>query len=114
VGNISNIPIIKDYLTNLTKTSAAVYLSSLLTSQIISNVPSAILLAPFTSSSHALFCGVNIGGLGTPVASLASIIAYKLFVHEYPKKSREFLIKFTLWNFISLIILGLVCFFIFI
>lgn len=108
VGNISNIAIIRSYLTFLTHTPATIYLSALLLSQIISNVPSSILLAPFTFNWHALFYGVTIGGLGTPVASLASIISYKMFILEYPYKKREYLLKFILLNFFCLSIIGLI------
>lgn len=106
IGNISNIPILESNLSSFTKTSSSVYLSSIMLSQVISNVPTAILLAPFTNNSYALFCGVNIGGLGTPVASLASLIAYKLFVTEYPQMKREYLVRFTVLNFLFLLILG--------
>lgn len=108
VGNISNIAIIRSYLTSLTHTPATIYLSALLLSQIISNVPSSILLAPFTFNWHALFYGVTIGGLGTPVASLASIISYKMYILEYPYKKREYLLKFILLNFFCLSIIGLI------
>ena len=108
VGNISNIAIIRSSLTFLTHTPATTYLSALLLSQIISNVPSSILLAPFTFNWHALFYGVTIGGLGTPVASLTSIISYKMFILEYPYKKREYLFKFILLNFFCLSIIGLI------
>lgn len=106
VGNVSNISTLKSNLLNITKTMGANYLASIILSQVISNVPSTILLAPFTKYSYALFCGVNIGGLGTPIASLASLISYKIFVNEYPQKKREYLMKFTILNFFFLVVLG--------
>ncbi len=108
VGNISNIAAIRNFLTVLTNTSTNIYLSSLLLSQIISNVPSSILLAPFSFDWHALFYGVTIGGLGTPIASLASIISYKILILEYPNKKKEYLSKFLLLNFFCLLIIGLI------
>lgn len=108
VGNISNIVIIRNFLTFLTHTPASIYLSALLLSQIISNVPSSILLAPFAFNWHALFYGVTIGGLGTPIASLASIISYKMLILEYPYKKKEYLLKFILLNFFCLSIIGLI------
>ncbi|WP_415465948.1 SLC13 family permease [Clostridium saccharoperbutylacetonicum] len=108
VGNISNIATIRNFLTLLTNTSTNIYLSSLLLSQIISNVPSSILLAPFSFNWHALFYGVTIGGLGTPIASLASIISYKILILEYPNKKKEYLSKFLLLNFFCLLIIGLI------
>jgi Na+/H+ antiporter NhaD/arsenite permease-like protein len=83
-------------------------LSALLLSQIISNVPSSILLAPFAFNWQALFYGVTIGGLGTPIASLASIISYKILILEYPYKKKEYLLKFILLNFFCLSIIGLI------
>lgn len=106
IGNISHIPLLREQMSNFTSTPFKTYVSALLLSQIISNVPSAIMLAPFTSHIHALFYGVNIGGLGTPVASLASIIAFSLFYREYPLKKRRYLADFLLLNFSLLIILG--------
>lgn len=108
VGNISNIAIIRNFLTFLTNTSTDIYLSALLLSQIISNVPSSILLAPFAFNWQALFYGVTIGGLGTPIASLASIISYKIFILEYPSKKKEYLLKFILLNFFCLLVIGLI------
>lgn len=57
--------------------SPSVYITGLITSQVISNVPAAILLANFTPHLSALFLGVNIGGLGSLVASLANLLALK-------------------------------------
>ena len=93
VGNISNIAIIRNFITSLTNTSTNIYLSALLSSQIISNVPSSILLAPFAFNWQSLFYGVTIGGLGTPIASLASIISHKIFILEYPYKKKEYLFE---------------------
>ena len=55
------------------------FLSSVLSSQVISNVPSAMLLSGFTSHFKELLLGVNIGGMGTLIASLASVISYKIY-----------------------------------
>ena len=64
----------------------------------ISNVPAAILLAGFSGDFSALLTGVNLGGLGTLIASLASLISFKLFTREYPEQKGAFLKVFTLWN----------------
>lgn len=108
VGNISHIATIRNFLTFLTHTSTSIYLSALLSSQIISNVPSSILLAPFAFNWQALFYGVTIGGLGTPIASLASIISYKILSIEYPYKKKEYLLKFISLNFFCLSIIGVI------
>ena len=108
VGNLSHITLLESFLTQAIHSPSATYLAALLLSQIISNVPSTVMLAPFTINVPALFYGVNIGGLGTPVASLASIIAITLFNRAYPQKSREFLTKFLALNLGGLIVLGLI------
>ena len=84
------------------------YLASLLTSQVISNVPAALLLSGFTSKSHALLLGVNVGGLGTPIASLASLISMKLYSHSEHASIGRFLIEFLAVNLALILLLSLV------
>ncbi|MBQ0038184.1 MAG: citrate transporter [Clostridiales bacterium] len=74
-------------------------------SQIISNVPAAILLSGFTDNAKGLLLGVDIGGLGTPVASLASLISLKLYSHAESADTKRFLGKFLLVNFSLLAVL---------
>lgn len=107
VGNVSHIPQLNQYLSDLVHTPKATYIYSLLLSQIISNVPATIAIAPFSSHAQALYYGVNIGGLGTPVASLASIIAYSLYSSQYGENKAKFLIHFTVLNFSCLAVLGI-------
>ena len=76
-----------------------------LCSQVISNVPAALLLSGFTENARALLMAVNIGGLGTPVASLASLIALKLYSHAEGAKTGGFLWRFSLVNFLLLTLL---------
>lgn len=83
------------------------YISGLLLSQVISNVPAAILLEPFSANYKALLYGVDVGGLGTLVASLASLISFRCYTKEYPEKKVEFIKIFTLYNLAFLIVLGL-------
>ena len=83
------------------------YLASLLTSQVISNVPAALLLSGFTSKSHALLLGVNVGGLGTPIASLASLISMKLYSHSEHASIGRFLIEFLAVNLALILLLSL-------
>lgn len=78
---------------------------SALTSQLISNVPSALLLSGFTDNARALLLGVNIGGLGTPVASLASLISLKIYSQTSGADGRVFLGRFMLMNFAILAVL---------
>ena len=71
-------------------------------SQIISNVPAAILLSGFTDDYSALLIGVNLGGLGTLIASLASLISFKFYTNSEGSDTRWFLGIFTLYNVIFL------------
>ena len=82
------------------------YLTALLTSQVISNVPAALLLSNFTDRAGALLLGVNVGGLGTPVASLASLISLKLYAHADHAHTGRYLLEFTLVNLALLLILS--------
>jgi Na+/H+ antiporter NhaD/arsenite permease-like protein len=81
--------------------TARVLLASALLSQVISNVPCAILLSGFTSYWRELLLGVNIGGMGTIIASLASVISYKFYSSENPQKAGKYIAKFTLYNVIG-------------
>ena len=74
------------------------YWTALLASQVISNVPAALLLSGFTDQAPALLLGVNIGGLGTPIASLASLISLKLYSHSEHAHPGRFLLEFTVVN----------------
>ena len=89
------------------QTEPKTYLAGILSSQIISNVPAAILLSTFTPYAKSLLIGVNIGGLGTLIASLASVISYKLFAQTYPNQTAKYLKVFTLYNVSLLFILTL-------
>ena len=74
-------------------------------SQVISNVPAAVLLSGFTDSWQALLAGVNIGGLGTPIASLASLITLKLYIPSPNANTGKFLAVFTAANLVGLAVL---------
>ena len=86
------------------------YLSALLASQVISNVPAALLLSGFTDRAHELLLGVNVGGLGTPIASLASLISLKLYSHSEHARTGRFLAVFTAFNIIFLLALSVLLF----
>ncbi|HEY5588284.1 MAG TPA: SLC13 family permease [Candidatus Paceibacterota bacterium] len=102
IGNLSNMTIIDNFMKRILINNTNVYFSSIFFSQLISNLPCAILLSKFTNSWKVLLIGVNIGGMGTIIASLASLISYKFYAKEYDGK--KYLIKFTIYNFISLIV----------
>lgn len=103
IGNLSNIPAVRDSMKGLVNSSAATYFGSILLSQVISNVPCAILLSGFTSYWRELLLGVNIGGMGTIIASLASVISYKFYSSENPQKAGKYIAKFTLYNVIGVV-----------
>ena len=112
IGNISGIPAINRYMAVSLHSEGATYFGSILLSQFISNVPCSVLLSGFTSNWKELLAGVNIGGMGTIIASLASVISYKLFIKENPDGGRHYMVKFSLYNFISLIVFTVVNYFI--
>ena len=84
-------------------------LFSVISCQFISNVPSAILLSQFTSDYHSLLLGVNIGGVGTLIASLASLITLRQYNTLNPGKTGKYLLIFSAFNFSFLIILTVFC-----
>ena len=79
-------------------------------SQVISNVPAALLLSGFTSNLSPLIIGVNIGGLGTLIASMASLISYKLVVRDDASAKGAYFGCFTWINFVFLAVLLLLAF----
>ena len=102
-GNMGNIPAVRAFLEAMLEKSVVV--TSALTSQVISNVPAAVLLAEFTSDGHGLLLGTNLGGLGTPVASLASLISLKLYARSEGADMKRFLAAFAAVNAGGLVIL---------
>lgn len=104
VGNIGEADFIKEFLKALSGTQ--IYLAGLGLSQVISNVPAAFLIAPFTTNQQAVILGVNIGGLGTLLASLANLIGYNLFRIYFPNETKKFLGLFSIVNFGLLFLLG--------
>lgn len=106
IGNISHTSIAAYLQSSLLGTATGTYLAALLSSQFISNVPAAMLLAGLTQEADALLLGVNIGGLGTMIASMASVISYKLFVAEQPTLAGRYLRTFLYYNFAGLQLIG--------
>ena len=104
-GNLARIGAVDRLLRRLL--AGREYLVSLLTSQVISNVPAALLLSGFTSGAEELLLGVNVGGLGTPIASLASLIGMKLYSHSEHAHTLRYLADFSLVNLILLVLLSL-------
>ena len=80
---------------------------SALISQVISNVPAAILLSPFSESFEGVLIGTDIGGLGTPVASLASLISLKIYFSRKQSRKGRYMVVFSIMNFALLFLLAL-------
>ena len=99
-GNMANMPEMQDLLGGLM--TGHPMLTSLIASQVISNVPSAVLLAGFTENWHSLLIGVDLGGLGTPIASLASLIAFRMYMHTAGASGRAFMREFAIANVVAL------------
>ena len=101
--NLGRVEAVRNFLQMLLNRSAL--LTAVGASQVISNVPAAVLLSAFTEDWRALLAGVNIGGLGTPIASLASLITLKLYLRWPGAKIGRFLEVFTVTNIAGLVLL---------
>lgn len=104
-GNMGNIPAVQDFFSRCMDFSPIG--TAILSSQIISNVPSAVLLSRFTSDGASLLIGTNLGGLGTLIASLASLISFRFYAAEKDAKPAAYLGVFTLYNLAFLFLLAL-------
>jgi Na+/H+ antiporter NhaD/arsenite permease-like protein len=102
-GNMSRIPFVQEMMSSLLEKNT--FLVSILSCQVISNVPSAILLSQFTGNYTQLLLGVNIGGVGTLISSLASLITFREYMSHYPEKIKNYLLQFSAFNFGFLILL---------
>lgn len=102
-GNMARIDAVKEIFGLLLQKST--FLVSILSCQIISNVPSAILLSQFTENYADLLVGVNIGGVGTLISSLASLITFREYVWHNPGKAGYYIRIFSVFNFAFLFIL---------
>ncbi len=103
VGNIARIEAVSDFFSRILE-GREIWVSAAL-SQIISNVPAAVMLAGFTENGTALMLGVNIGGLGTIIASLASLISFQFYRKSEGAQSARYMLTFTAVNFGILAIL---------
>ena len=106
-GNMGRIDAVRDFFAYLLEINTLVV--SALSCQFISNVPSAVLLSQFTDNYRHLLLGVNIGGAGTLIASLASLITFREYSKQDPGHTMRYIIKFSIFNFAFLIILIAVC-----
>lgn len=102
-GNMARIPAVKNLLEGFMQKNAL--LVSALSCQAISNVPTAILLSQFTNDYHALLLGVNIGGVGTLISSLASLITFREYTRRDRGGAKKYILLFSAFNFAFLLIL---------
>ncbi len=103
IGNMGRIEAVRAFLSNILVGREVII--GFLSSQAISNVPAAVLLSGFTTNWAELLKGVNIGGLGTLIASMASLISYKLYVKEMPEKKGKYMTIFSIFNIVFAIVL---------
>ena len=104
-GNMARIELVRRVFSALLEKNTLLF--SVLSCQVISNVPSAILLSQFTENYTQLLLGVNIGGVGTLIASLASLITFREYTKQNKGKTGYYILLFSAFNFAFLIILAL-------
>ena len=102
-GNMARIEAVRNLFSFLLEKSTLLF--SVVSCQVISNVPSAILLSQFTENYADLLIGVNIGGVGTLISSLASLITFREYVKHEPKKTLHYVKLFSIFNFAFLFLL---------
>ena len=100
IGNIKRIPVLSDFLSKIIKVNEVGV--SILLSQFISNVPAAILCSGFTKNIVKLIIGTNLGGLGTLIASMASLISFKQYSYIDGADTKRYILVFTVLNIIYL------------
>ena len=108
IGNLENISFFNSLFRQFILGNEVLW--GVLASQIISNVPAAILLSGFSTNYEAIIVGINIGGFGTLIASMANLISYKILARECGEFKIRYLAIFTLLNVILLLILLIVNF----
>lgn len=103
IGNMGRVPAFRDLLQSVMEGNEV--LTAVISSQVISNVPAALLLSGFTENVKALILGTNLGGLGTLIASMASLISYKYIVKENRCGKGAYFAYFTVANIVFLVFL---------
>lgn len=109
IGNMGRIPAFRDFLQNIVEGNEV--FTAIVSSQVISNVPAALLLSGFSTNYEALIVGTNLGGLGTLIASMAGLITYKLVAREAGERKGAYLLYFTVANvcFLAALVILYVC-----
>ena len=106
-GNMGRLPAVRGFFSSLLEKNTL--LTAVFSCQVISNVPSAILLSQFTENYASLLTGVNIGGAGTLIASLASLITFREYSSHYPEGVKGYILRFAALNFGFLIVMTCFC-----
>ena len=99
-GNMARMDVVRQLFSMLLEKSTLLF--SVLSCEVISNVPSAILLSQFTENYRELLLGVNIGGVGTLISSLASLITFREYAKHNQGRMLRYVLVFTLFNFLFL------------
>lgn len=100
IGNLGRVPAFRTFLQSII-TGREIF-TAIIVSQVISNVPSALLLSEFTENMEGLIIGTNMGGLGTLIASMASLISYKNVAKEAGEHKGKYIALFTVGNIVFL------------
>ncbi len=103
IGNLENIPFFNSLFTRWIAGNEVLW--GIIASQVISNVPAAMLISGFSSNYEAIIIGINLGCFGTLIASMANLISYKILVREFDEFKGKYLVVFTVLNVLLLIIL---------
>ena len=106
-GNMARMDGVRSFFSALLEKNTLLF--SALSCQVISNVPSAILLSQFTQNYRELLLGVNIGGVGTLIASLASLITFREYTKGQPGHTLSYILKFTAFNALFFVVLVVIC-----
>lgn len=107
VGNIKNVPQVTSFMERIIGNRELE--TAIILSQVISNVPAAVMLSGFTDNAHALIIGTDLGGLGTLIASLASLISFKAYAASEGADIKKYLGVFTGMNIVFLAVLYILC-----
>ncbi|MBE5859286.1 MAG: citrate transporter [Butyrivibrio sp.] len=104
-GNMGKIGSVRNILQSIVQ--GREFVTAIVTSQFISNVPATLLLSDYVSDYRELLIGVNVGGLGTLIASMASLISFKAYTNDYKDKTGKYILLFTAVNILFLVVLSL-------
>ncbi|MFH4353017.1 SLC13 family permease [Lactobacillus helveticus] len=108
ISDIQQIPAIVNLIHDMVYSEISTYFASTISSQVMSNVPSTILVGKFTNYAQALFLGSNIGGFGSAIGSMANMLVLKSFNQHGSVSKKKFFIQWTIMQFAGLIILTIV------